>query len=99
MVEIVVAIITSVGAIVVAYIGMRKLNRDGWEKFATAFTTNIAVLETKLEELTREVRLHNNFASKIPLLEADINRQEQEIVNLKKELKDLERVVNKIGGV
>lgn len=28
-----------------------------------------AVTETKLEELTREVRAHNNFAQRIPVLE------------------------------
>lgn len=28
-----------------------------------------AVTDTKLEELTREVRKHNNFAERVPLLE------------------------------
>ena len=28
-----------------------------------------AVTETKLEELTREVRTHNNFAQRVPVLE------------------------------
>ncbi len=31
-----------------------------------------AVTDTKLDELTREVRQHNNFASKIPVLEEQI---------------------------
>ena len=30
---------------------------------------NQAVTETKLEELTREVREHNNFARRVPVLE------------------------------
>lgn len=37
-----------------------------------------AVTETKLEELTREVREHNNFAQKMPALQQrveDINRR------------------------
>mgnify|MGYP007095850263 CR=1 FL=1 len=31
-----------------------------------------AVTETKLEELTREVRKHNGFAEKIPVIQRDI---------------------------
>lgn len=31
-----------------------------------------AVTETKLEELTREVREHNNFAKRMPVLEEQI---------------------------
>ena len=33
---------------------------------------NQAVTETKLEELTREVREHNNFARRVPVLEEQI---------------------------
>ena len=32
-----------------------------------------AVTETKLEELTREVREHNNFAQKMPVLQQEVN--------------------------
>lgn len=32
-----------------------------------------AVTDTKLEELTREVRKHNNFAERVPVLEEKIN--------------------------
>lgn len=31
-----------------------------------------AVTDTKLEELTREVREHNNFAKRVPVLEEQI---------------------------
>ena len=31
-----------------------------------------AVTETKIDELTREVREHNNFARRVPLLEKDV---------------------------
>ena len=33
---------------------------------------NQAVTDTKLEELTREVRMHNNFAQRIPVMEEKI---------------------------
>lgn len=32
-----------------------------------------AVLEAKLEDLTREVREHNNFARRMPVIEEQIN--------------------------
>lgn len=38
-----------------------------------------AVTDTKIEELTREVRKHNNFAERIPLLEAEDARQNERI--------------------
>lgn len=31
-----------------------------------------AVMENKIEELTREVRLHNNFAQRMPVVEEQI---------------------------
>ena len=43
-----------------------------------------AVTETRLEELTREVRLHNNFAQRVPVMEEQIK-----VVNHR--LDDLER--------
>ena len=42
-----------------------------------------AVTETKIEELTREVREHNNFAKRVPLLEKDVQY-------IKDQIKDLE---------
>lgn len=44
-----------------------------------------AVTETKLEELTREVRAHNNFARRIPVLEEQIKVANHRIEDLEKE--------------
>ena len=38
-----------------------------------------AVTGTKLEELTREVRKHNNFAERVPVLEEKISTLEKRI--------------------
>lgn len=46
-----------------------------------------AVTETKIEELTREVRLHNGFAEKIPVIEEQIraiNRRINDLENFHK---------------
>lgn len=44
-----------------------------------------AVTETKLEELTREIRAHNNFAQRIPVLEEQIKVANHRIEDLEKE--------------
>ena len=41
-----------------------------------------AVTETKLEELTREVRAHNNFAQRIPVLEEQMKVTNHRIADL-----------------
>ena len=38
-----------------------------------------AVTETKLEELTREVREHNNFAHRVPVLEEKVRSLERRL--------------------
>ena len=43
-----------------------------------------AVTDTKIQELTREVRLHNNFAQRVPVVEEQIK-----VINHR--LTDLER--------
>lgn len=43
-----------------------------------------AVTETKLEELTREVRMHNNFAQRIPVIEEQIKTANHRISDLEK---------------
>ena len=47
-----------------------------------------AVTETRLEELTREVRLHNNFAQRVPVMEEQIKVANHRI-------EDLENTVHK----
>ena len=44
-----------------------------------------AVTETKLEELTREVRAHNNFAQRVPVLEEQIKVVNHRIADLERE--------------
>ena len=41
-----------------------------------------AVTDTKLEELTREVRIHNNFAMRVPVLEEQLKAAERRISQL-----------------
>ena len=41
-------------------------------KSETALKISQAVIDTKIEELTREVRTHNNFAQRMPVVENEI---------------------------
>lgn len=44
-----------------------------------------AITDTKLDELTREVRSHNNFAQRVPVLEEQIKVANHRIEDLEKE--------------
>ena len=46
--------------------------------------TKQAVTDTKIEELTREVREHNNFARRMPVVENDIKHIKEKITELHK---------------
>lgn len=43
-----------------------------------------AVMKTEIAELTREVREHNNFAKRMPVVETEIKNIRNEIEDLKK---------------
>ena len=43
-----------------------------------------AITDTKLEELTREVRAHNNFAQRVPILEEQMKVANHRISDLEK---------------
>ena len=43
-----------------------------------------AVTETKIEELTREVRQHNGFAEKVPLLSLQVESLQRRVDKLEK---------------
>ena len=86
---IVVALITGACAIIAQIIiSMRttkdlysKLDKDSElsdAKIQAKLEKHQAVTDTKIEELTREVRAHNNFASRIPVLEEKVTRLEQQ---------------------
>ena len=50
-----------------------------------------AVTDTKLEELTREVRLHNNFAQRVPVIEEQLKVANHRIADLEEHEYERER--------
>ena len=77
---IVVALITGgmslVGVIVTSIITARKSEN--------AIRVSQAVTDTKIQELTREVREHNNFARRMPVVEEQIKVANHRIADLEK---------------
>lgn len=76
---IIVALITAAAAIVGNLIISRKSTQEMGHKLeinqremAHKLETQQAVTDTKIEELTREVRAHNNFAQRMPVVEEQI---------------------------
>lgn len=66
------AIIGAVITGVLSLIGVVITSMATARKSETTIRTAQAVTDTKLEELTREVREHNNFARRIPVIEEQI---------------------------
>lgn len=75
--DITVAIIAAGSSIVVgvlSLIGVITTNNHSNNKMQSKMQTAQAVTDERIAELTREVRKHNDFAMRIPVLEAEIAR-------------------------
>ena len=80
METIVVAIITGGLSLLGVIITSNKTTREVQAKL----DKQQAVTDTKLEDLTREVREHNNFALRVPVLEEQIKVANHRIADLEK---------------
>lgn len=82
MSAIIASIITSVlslaGVIITVVVGGKRQS----EKMLAELEKAQAVTDTKLDELTREVREHNNFARRMPALEEKVDGIEKRVARL-----------------
>ncbi len=78
MTEILVALIT--GGL--ALIGVIISNRSTARKTDESIRIAQAVTDTKIDELTREVREHNNYAKRMPVVEEQIKVINHRIADL-----------------
>lgn len=69
---------------VLSLVGVILTNVASNRKIEHRLETQQAVTDTKIEELTREVRMHNNFAQRVPILE-----EQMKVANHR--IEDLER--------
>lgn len=81
--EVLVALIT--GGL--AFLGVIVTNIGNNRKMQKEIEKNQAVTDTKIEELTREVRQHNNFAQRVPVLENKVSVANHRIKDLEDRLK------------
>lgn len=65
-------------------VGIIITNVSSNRKIEHQLEVSMAVTNTKLESLTDEVRKHNNFASRVPVIEHDIEYLKNEVAGLKK---------------
>lgn len=69
-----------VGAL--ALIGVIITNNRANNKMQNKMTTAQAVTDERISELTREVRVHNNFARRVPVIEEQIKVANHRLADL-----------------
>jgi hypothetical protein len=76
---IVIAIITGVFSFGASLVANSNSNKKLVNDFKLEVTKNQAITDTKIEELTREVREHNNFAKRMPVVEEGIKNLKEKV--------------------
>ena len=79
------ALISAGAAIAVgllSLIGVIITNSRSNSKMQSSMKTAQAVTDEQIKELTREVRLHNNFAQRIPVLEEQVRVVNHRVADL-----------------
>ena len=76
---IVIALITGVFSFGASLLANSSGNKKLVNDLKLEVTRNQAITDTKLEELTREVREHNNFAQRMPVVEENIENIKEKI--------------------
>lgn len=79
MTDIIVTAITVLGSFAGAALAAWSQGRKAQHQIQTAQ----AVTDTKLDELTREVREHNNFARRMPVVEEQVKEIKRQVADLK----------------
>lgn len=81
------SLIDSIIVAIIGLVGVIITNSASNKSIENKIITNQAVTDTKLENLTEEVRKHNEFASKIPVLENRVDFLEYAMREIKDEIK------------
>ncbi len=76
------SIVSAIIAGGLALIGTVITVSSGQKKTEQRLQTAQAVTDCKIDELTREVRLHNNFAQRVPVMEEQIKGINHRIADL-----------------
>ena len=82
MEAVIAAAITGAFSVPGIVISNAKSNQKMESKIEQQLNTAQAVTDCKIEELTREVREHNNFAKRVPVLEEQVKVANHRIADL-----------------
>ena len=72
-------VLATIAVAVISLIGTVFTTKSGNEKIQHELDKHNAIQDTKLEELTREVRQHNDFATRIPVIEQRVTALEKNV--------------------
>jgi hypothetical protein len=75
---VIITLISTIGVAFISLIGTIFTTKASTDKIQHDLDKHNAVQDTKLEELTREVRQHNDFATRIPVIEQRVTALEKE---------------------
>lgn len=76
--DVLITVLSTVAVALIGLLGTVITTKAGNEKIEHELDKHNAVQDTKLEELTREVRQHNDFATRIPVIEQRVTALEKE---------------------
>jgi Tfp pilus assembly protein PilN len=76
--DILITVLSTIAVALIGLVGTVLTTKAGNERIQHDLDKHNAVQDTKLEELTREVRQHNDFATRIPVIEQRVTALEKE---------------------
>ena len=79
MITTLITVLSTIAVAVISLIGTVFTTKQGNEKIQHELDKHNAIQDTKLEELTREVRQHNDFATRIPVIEQRVTALEKNV--------------------
>lgn len=74
-----IAVITGLFSFLASLVANSSSNKKLVNDFKLEVIKNQAVTDTKIEELTREVREHNNFAKRMPVVEEAVKNINEKV--------------------
>lgn len=77
--DILITVLSTLAVAIVGLVGTVITTKAGNEKIQHELDKHNAVQDTKLEELTREVRQHNDFATRVPVIEQRVTALEKTV--------------------
>lgn len=76
--DVLLTVLSTIAVALISLVGTVLTTKAGNERIQHDLDKHNAVQDTKLEELTREVRQHNDFATRIPVIEQRVTALEKE---------------------